>query len=107
MKKYILGMVLALSGFTAHAGLIGIDGSVNIVNAYKHLALNNRTCTINESGINLTLTCSDKFYLYGPDSPTPKLGGQGEMDLQKMGRLKPNEVYHFYLHTIFTCCYFF
>lgn len=74
MKKYILGMVLALSGFTAHAGLIGIDGSVNIVNAYKHLALNNRTCTINESGINLTLTCSDKFYLYGPDSPTPKLG---------------------------------
>ena len=74
MKKYIFGLVLALSGFTANAGLIGIDGSVNIVNACKHLALINRTCTINESGINLTLTCSDKFYLYAPDSTLPKLG---------------------------------
>ncbi|MFA6235879.1 MAG: hypothetical protein WC635_01020 [Bacteriovorax sp.] len=61
MKKYILGMVLALTSLTAGAGVIAINGSVNLVAGCGSSLSKNGQCVINESGINLTISCSGVF----------------------------------------------
>ena len=45
------------------ADAIGIDGSVDIVAGCAN-QMNDSVCNINENGINLRLTCNDKFYNY-------------------------------------------
>lgn len=74
MKKYIFGMLFTLS-LSAQAGVIGVDGSVHLLNACRDASSRSlRSCTVEESGIKLTFTCSDKVYMYNADSAQPMLG---------------------------------
>lgn len=61
MKKYILGMLIALSAFSVHAGAIKVDGTVDF-SGCKTTSTSDKQCIINESGISLTLSCSGYFY---------------------------------------------
>lgn len=68
MKKYILGMFLAMS-FGASAGVIGIDGTVNVLKGCEStFGTTNPVCNINESGISLKITCGDRFLAYADNT---------------------------------------